>query len=40
MKRKRLKTLELIFSRPVSANVRWSEVEGLLLDLGARIEER
>ena len=30
----------LIFSRPVSANVRWSEVEGLLLDLGARIEER
>lgn len=40
MKRKHLKTLELIFSRPVSANVRWSEVEGLLLDLGARIEER
>lgn len=40
MKRKHLKTLELIFSRPVSANVRWSEVEALLLDLGARIEER
>ena len=40
MKRKHLKTLELIFSRPVSANMRWSEVEALLLELGARIEER
>ena len=40
MKRKYLKTLELIFSRPVSANLRWSEVEALLLELGARIEER
>ena len=40
MKRKHLKTLELIFSRPVSANVRWSEVEALLLELGALIEER
>lgn len=40
MKRKHLKTLELIFFRPVSANVRWSEVEALLLELGAQIEER
>jgi hypothetical protein len=40
VKRKRLRTLELIFSRPVSANLRWSEVEALLLELGARIEER
>ncbi|MDD5267809.1 MAG: type II toxin-antitoxin system HicA family toxin [Methylococcales bacterium] len=40
MKRKHLKTLKLIFSRPVSANLRWSEVEALLLELGARIEER
>ena len=40
MKRKHLKTLELIFSRPVSANLRWSEVEALLLEMGARIEER
>lgn len=40
MKRKHLKTLELIFSRPVSANLRWSEVEALLLELGACIEER
>ena len=40
MKRKHLKTLDLIFSRPVSANVRWSEIETLLLELGALIEER
>ena len=40
MKRKHLKPLELIFSRPVSANLRWSEVEALLLELGASIEER
>ena len=32
--------LELIFSRPVSANVRWTDVESLLKELGARIEER
>jgi hypothetical protein len=40
MKRKHQKTLELIFSRPVSANVRWSDIETLLLELGAQIEER
>jgi HicA toxin of bacterial toxin-antitoxin, len=40
MKQKHLKTLKLIFSRPVSANVRWSEIEALLLELGAKIEER
>ncbi len=40
MKRKHLKTLELIFARPTSANVRWSELEALLLELGASIEER
>jgi HicA toxin of bacterial toxin-antitoxin, len=40
MKRKHLKTLQLIFSRPVSANVRWADVEALLLELGAHLEER
>ena len=40
MKQKHLKTLKLIFSRPVSANVRWPEVEALLLELGEKIEER
>jgi len=40
MKRKNIKTLERIFCRPVSANIRWSDIEALLLDLGASIEER
>lgn len=40
MKRKYQKTLELIFARPASANVRWADVEALLLELGATIEER
>ncbi len=40
MKRKHLKTLKLLFARPMSANVRWDDIESLLLDLGAQIEER
>jgi hypothetical protein len=40
MKRKHQKTLELIFARPVSANVGWTDIEALLLELGATIEER
>ena len=40
MKRKHLKTLGLIFARPLSANVRWPDIEALLLELGASIEER
>lgn len=40
MKRKHAKTLELIFSRPVSGNVRWSDIEALFIELGAQIAER
>ena len=40
MKRKHLKTLESIYSRPISANISWSDIEALLVALGARIEER
>ena len=40
MKRKHQRTLELIFSRPVSANVRWADIEALLRELGAEFEER
>ena len=39
MKRKHLKTLESIYSRPISANISWSDIEALLVALGARIEE-
>lgn len=40
MRAKHAKTVELIFSRPVSGNIRWNDVESLLLDLGAEISER
>ncbi len=40
MKRKCQRTLELIFARPTSANVRWADIEALFRELGAEIEER
>ena len=40
MKRKHQKTLEQIFSRPVSGNIKWSDVESLFQSLGAKIKER
>lgn len=40
MKRKHLKTLEAIYSRPVSGNIPWSSIEALFKALGADISER
>lgn len=40
MKRKYQKTLELIYSRPVSANIKWKEIESLFRSLGAELVER
>lgn len=40
MKRKHAKTLQLVFSRPVSANVRWSDIEALFIELGGQVAER
>jgi hypothetical protein len=40
MKRKHAKTLELIFSRPTSGNIKWRDIEALLLALGAETVER
>ena len=39
MKAKHIKALELLFSRPVSGNVRWDDIEGLLAALGAETVE-
>ena len=39
MKSRQKKTLELLFFRPVSGNVRWDDVEKLLSALGAEIAE-
>ena len=40
MKRKHQKTLALLFSRPVSGNIKWADIQALLLALGAEISER
>ena len=40
MKTKHQKTLALIFSRPVSGNIQWREIEALFVELGAVISER
>lgn len=40
MKRRHQRTLELLFSRPVSGNLRWADVESLFLELGAEVSER
>jgi len=39
MKTKHGKTLEAIFSKPVPSNIPWSDIESLLLSLGAEISE-
>ncbi len=40
MKRKYQKTLERIFSHPVSANIKWQDIEALFSSLGAEFIER
>jgi len=40
MKRKHQKTLELIFKRPASGNIRWTDIESLFLALDADVSER
>ena len=39
MQKKHIKTLKTIFSRPVSAAIRWKEIEALFIALGAEIQE-
>ena len=40
VKSKSRKTIELIFARPTSANIKWSNIEALFRDIGAEISER
>lgn len=40
MRRKHQRTLEQVFARPTSANVRWADIEALFIELGASVEER
>ncbi len=39
MKRKYQKTLDLIFSHPISGNIQWRDIEALFIELGAVISE-
>lgn len=39
VKRKDKKTLDLILKRPVSGNIRWTDIESLFKSLGAEISE-
>jgi len=40
MKRTTQRTLELIFARPTSANIKWRNIEALFVELGAEITKR
>ena len=40
MKRQHRRTLEIIYSHPVSANIQWRDIETLFKELGAEISER
>jgi hypothetical protein len=39
MKAKHRKTLHLLFQRPVSGNIRWTDIDALFTDLGATISQ-
>ncbi len=40
MKRKHLKTIKQIYSRPTSGNIPWLNIESLFKALGAEVSER
>ena len=40
MGKRNQKTLEAIFSHPTSGNLRWRDIEALLVELGAEVTER
>lgn len=40
MQKKHQKTLQAIFKNPISANIKFKDIEGLLNALGAEISER
>jgi hypothetical protein len=40
MKRQHQRTLELIFARLASGNIKWTDIESLFIELGAELSER
>ena len=39
MNSKNKKTMELVFKNPIQANILWTDIEGLLVDLGAELSK-
>lgn len=40
VRRKHQKTLELIFAKPTSGNIKWADIEALFIELGAELSQR
>ncbi len=40
MRAKHRKTLEAIYRHPISGTIKWSEIEALLVSIGAELNER
>lgn len=40
IRKKHQRTLSQLYQQPLSANIKWKEIEGLFLELGAEIQER
>lgn len=40
MKAKHKRTLELIYTHPISGGIKWKDIEALFIELGAEIQER
>ena len=40
MKKKNTKTLQLVFAHPISSNIKWKDIEALMIELGAEVLER
>ena len=40
MKRANQRTLELLYARPASGNLKWRAIEALFVELGAEVTER
>jgi len=39
MNSKHKKTMELVYKNPIQANILWTDIEGLLVSLGAELSE-
>ncbi|MDO4698569.1 MAG: type II toxin-antitoxin system HicA family toxin [Pasteurellaceae bacterium] len=40
IKKKHQRTLSQLYQHPISANIKWKDIEGLFVELGGEIQER